>query len=152
VHPPCRRLRRLSKERSFAQPPLVRTLSLWFAVVSVLAAASVVVMRVEGMWDDDVLQLLSLGFCAVSLYVSILGLKGSRDTFVAAEDGLWQHSPGKPSVFLAWQDIGDVSPENVLQRLVVADRSGARRLAIEFHLQNFGELRRIILEKTAERR
>jgi hypothetical protein len=129
----------------------VRTLALWFAIVSALAAASVVVMRLEGMWDDDILQLLSLAFCAVSFYVSILGLRGSRDTFVAAEDGLWQHSPGKPSVFLRWEDVGDVYPENVMQRLVVADRSGERRLAIEFHLQDFGELRRIILEKAGAR-
>jgi len=140
-----------SNERLFVQPPMVRTLALWGAAVSVLAAASIGLMRAEGLWSDNVLQLLSLGFCAISFYVSVLMLRGSRDTFVAADDGLWQHSPGKPSVFLRWQDIGDVYPENVMQRLVVADRSGARRLAIEFHLQGFGELRRIIFEKASGR-
>jgi hypothetical protein len=138
-------------ERSFAQPPLVRTLSIWFAVASALAAVSIVVSRIEGIWTNDLLQLLSLAFCAVSLYVSVLGLRGSRDTFVATEEGLWKHSPGKASEFLRWEDVGDVYPENVMQRLVVADRSGRKRLAIEFHLQDFGELRRIILEKTGER-
>ncbi len=140
-----------SSERTFAQPPLVRTLALQGAVVSVLAAASIVVLRLQGIWQDDVLQLLSLGFCVVSLYVSVAMLKGSSDTFAATKDGLWQHSPGKPSVFLSWEDVGEVYPENVMQRLVVADRRGERRLAIEFHLQGFGELRRIILERARER-
>jgi hypothetical protein len=38
-----------------------------------------------------------------------------------------------------------------MQRLVVVDRSGTHRLAIEFHLQGFGELKRIILERTRGR-
>ena len=134
-------------ERRFAQPPLVGKLALWGAVVTVLAAVTVIAMRVEGLWDNEPLLVLSLAFCAVSLYFSVLGLKGSRDTFVAAEDGLWQHSPGKPSVFLRWEEIGDVYPENVMQRLAVTDRSGRKRLAIEFHVQDYGELRRIILER-----
>jgi hypothetical protein len=137
--------------RSFAQPPLVRTLSIWFAVASALTAVAIVVSRIEGIWTNDLLQFLSLAFCAVSLYVSVLGLRGSRDTFAATEEGLWQHSPGKPSELVCWDEIGDVYPENVMQRLVVADRSGRKRLAIEFHVQEFGELRRIILERSGRR-
>jgi hypothetical protein len=138
-------------ERMFVQPPLVRTLALQGAVVSAIAAVSIVVTRARGLWENDALQLLSVGFCIVSLYVSIAMLKGSRDSFVAAGEGLWQHSPGKPSVLLRWEDIGDVYPENVMQRLIVADRSGTRRVAIEFHVQEFGELRRMILERASKR-
>ena len=49
---------------------------------------------------------------------------------------------------LTSEDVGEVEPQNVMQRLVVTDRSGTHRLLLEFHLQNFGELRRTVIERS----
>lgn len=132
---------------TYAVPGLVRSLALFsvaFCVAGILALLALPFVEPEG---DHRLWIVTglIGFVGC-LYLSILILRGSTDTFAVTDEGLWHLSPGKPPLFLAWEDVAVVEAQNVMQRLVVTDRGGTHRLLLEFHLQNFGELRRAVLD------
>ncbi len=134
--------------RLFAHPPLVRSLSLSGAGFSALFAVLVLLVPIYAPdWNNPLLLAISFLFCVGSIVVSLLMLRSSGDTFEVNDEGLCWRSPGKTPVFLAWDEVGEVHPENVMQRLVVADATGGRRILIEFHLRGFGDLRRIVLDR-----
>lgn len=140
-----------AQARLFAHPPLVRSLALFGAWFSALFAVLVLLVPLYAPdWNNPLLLAISFVFCVGSVAVSLLMLRSSGDTFEVTGDGVCWRSPGKAPVFLAWSDVADVHPENVMQRLVVADAAG-RRILIEFHLRGFGELRRIVLERVRAR-
>lgn len=135
--------------RRFAHPPLVRSLALFGAGFSALFAVLVLLVPLYAPdWNNPLLLAISFVFCVGSIVVSLLMLRSSGDTFEVTEEGIGWLSPGKEPVFLAWREVADVHPENVMQRLVVADAAGRRRILIEFHLRGFGELRRIVLDRS----
>lgn len=135
--------------RRFAHPPMVRSLSLFgvvFSAAGALAALSLPFMRPgENHW-------LLIACCLVvfvpSLVLSVAMARGSSDTVEVTEEGLWYRASTGGSTFIAWDEVGDVQAQNVMQRLLVVDTSGARRIFLEYHLENFGELRKAVLERT----
>lgn len=139
--------------RTFAHPPIVRLLAMLGVVVSLGACLFALALPWlepgENHWLLVLVCLATFGGC---LYVAVAMVRGSHDTIVVTDDGLSQVSPNHPTLFLPWSEIAEVQAQNVMQRLVVADAAGTRRLFLEYHLQGFGELRRIVLERTTQRR
>lgn len=138
--------------KSFAHPPLVRTLGVsaigFFAVVCLFVAS---LPFLEPDKDHRLLVLSCLVVFGACLYVSVAMVRRFRDTVVVADDGLWRHSPGGQSLVIPWNEIAAVEAQNVMQRLVVTDASGSRRIDLEYHLENFGELRRIVMKRIANK-
>ncbi|HXC53512.1 MAG TPA: hypothetical protein VN634_21675 [Candidatus Limnocylindrales bacterium] len=93
--------------------------------------------------------MFSFLFFAVFLFVSVSAVRRSGDVIVVDDDGIRCDSPVRPPVSIRWDEIGDVHAENVMQRLVVCDVTGLRRITAEFHLQDFGVLRRTVFERAA---
>lgn len=135
----------------FAHPPVLKKTAIFTAACSALSAALLMLVPyVAPAWSSPFILVPSFLFCAGSIVWSLFILRSAGDTFEATPEGLRWRSLGKADVFLAWPDVRYVHPQNVMQRLVVEDRSGVRIL-VEFHLRGFGELRRIILERTPGR-
>ena len=85
---------------------------------------------------------------AVPLFVSVSVIRRSGDTIVIDDVGIRSESRRSGAVSIPWDEVGDVAIENVMQRLVVTDTSATRRIAAEFHLNDYGILRRTVLERT----
>jgi hypothetical protein len=136
--------------RTYAHPGLVRRLAMSGILLSTatfVALTAVAVAQPERI--HGVLLAACLATLAVCLVLSVRFVRRSRDTIVVDDTGLWWHSPHRETLGLAWEDIAKVEPQNVMQRLVVSDASGRRRIALEYHLENFGELRRTVIERAA---
>ena len=135
---------------AYAHPALVRNLAILGIAICLVTLVYVLAMpfleTTAGIhWF---LVLCCVATVLACLQAGIAIVKRSRDTIGVAEDGLWWHSPRAGSVFIAWTDVESVEPQNVMQRLIVTDRSGALRIPLEFHLERFGELRREVLERS----
>jgi hypothetical protein len=138
--------------KTYAVPRVIR----WLGISSVLfcAAACVLLLWLPIQRPDQsnwLLAIAGLGVFGCGLYLSLAIVRRSRDTVAVADDGLWYHSPHGPSQFMRWDEIADVHSQNVMQRLVVSDSTRTRTLQLEFHLQEFGDLRRTILERATRR-
>jgi hypothetical protein len=138
--------------RTYAQPPLVRALA---RTGVVLSAGSILFLLALPFLDHGTTSLVLIFCCLVTvlacLVVAIAIVRRSGDLIVVADDGLRCESPNAPPVFIPWNEVGSVVPQNVMQRIVVTDTSGTRRIHLEFHLQRFGELRRAVLERAVRR-
>lgn len=138
-------------DRTYAHPGLVRALAISGIAISLVSILFILALPFLE-WSSGVHWILVVS-CLVTvlacLYAAVLIARRSNDTIVVTGEGLWCRSPNAPPVFIAWDDVGSVVPQNVMQRLVVTDRSGQRRIHLEFHLERFGELRREVLERSA---
>jgi hypothetical protein len=137
---------------AFVHPPLVRRLSVASLVtcaVGCLAALALPLLRPGE--DNTILVVSCLSLFGSCLYLSIDMVRSCGDKVVVTDEGLWNLSPNRPSVFIAWEEIADVCAQNVMQRLVVTDRTGARRIHLEYHLEGFGKLRQAVLDRSARR-
>lgn len=115
--------------------------------VGCLLMIALPLLRPDG--DNALLVVSGLTLFGACLHLSIGMARSSGDKVVVADDGLWNLSPNRPSVFIAWEEIADVCAQNVMQRLVVTDRTGARRIHLEYHLEGFGRLRQAVLHRSA---
>lgn len=138
--------------RTYHHPPLVRALAKWGIVISVGSIAFLLALP----FLDHGTTSLVLVFCClvtvlVCLYAAVGIVRRSGDTIVVDDEGLRCDSPNAPSVAIPWAEVGSVVPQNVMQRLVVTDRTGSRRIHLEYHLERFGELRRTVLDRAGAR-
>jgi hypothetical protein len=137
---------------SYSHPRLFRSLALFGIAFSVVGLAFVLSLPfLEPEADHMLIMICLLPIFAVGLVLGIAMARSSRDTVVVADDGLWYHSPGGPSLFIRWNEITGVQPQNVMQRLLVTDSTGSRRIYLEYQLERFGELRRIVLDRATRR-
>jgi hypothetical protein len=138
------------KSRSFRQPPVLRWLA-WLGVV--LCAPSCPLSLALPFWFPQTVNwpvaLFSFAMFAAGLFVSVSVVRRSTDTVVVDDAGIRCESAWRAPVSIPWNEIGDVEQQNVMQRLVVTDRTGERRIMAEFHLPEFGVLRRTVLERFA---
>ncbi|MFN2425165.1 MAG: hypothetical protein ABR587_01815 [Candidatus Binatia bacterium] len=139
--------------RLFAHPPIFRRLGLWSIWICIAGCLFVLALPVLDPGEDHRLSIiLSLGVFGSCLYSSISMVRRSRDTVEVAADGLHYHCAHAPSLFIGWGEVADVEAQNVMQRLLVSDSTGARKIYLEYHLQEFGDLRRIVLDRTGKDR
>lgn len=139
--------------RIHGHPPLVRRLARWGIGIS--AASALGLLAVPLRWSLGVPHwiLLAAGLASVlaCLKVAVAIDRHADDTVEACDRGLRLRSPRAPEVFLPWHEVASVEPQQLMQRLVVSDAEGRRRIPLEFHLERFGELRREVLERAAHR-
>jgi hypothetical protein len=74
--------------------------------------------------------------------------KRTQDVLQADDLGITRIAPGGCQFRLLWADITAVRPREKLQRLDLYDRSGRPVMLLEYQLQNFNVLRRLVFEKT----
>lgn len=133
-------------ERTYAHPGLVRGLAISGVAIGVASLSGLLALPyLQPGRYSGLLILCCLVAVAAGLLVAVAIARRSRDTIVVTREGLWCRSPAAPPVFIAWSEVGAVEPQNVMQRLVVTDRTGSRRIHLEYHLERFGELRREVL-------
>ncbi len=135
--------------KSFEQPPVVFRLALLGVVLCGLGCPLMLVLPWYAPYAVNwPVAAFSFLFFAIFLFVSVSVVRRSGDVIVVDDAGIRWDSPGRSSVSIPWDDVGDVHNENVMQRLVIAERRGPRRIKAEFHLQEFGVLRRTVLART----
>jgi hypothetical protein len=138
-----------SLPRTFRHPSVVRLLavsSMWLCAGSVLFFVALPFVSPGSM--NPLLLVACILTLAVGFYVAVTVTRSSRERIVVEAGGLRCQSPGGHTVYIPWDEVASVEPENVMQRLLVTDRSGQRTIHLEFHLEDFGELRRIVLERS----
>jgi hypothetical protein len=87
------------------------------------------------------------GFVALSVY----GFLACRAKIAITDEGIWSVTPRKPTVFLNWREISRIEEHRFKQRLVLSDSGGLRQIKVEYQLEEFDELRRIILSRATAR-
>lgn len=122
----------------------------WFGVVlcapsTPLSLALPVVLPNSVNWPVAVFSFLSF---AGGLAVSVSVVLRSRDTLLVDDAGIRCESRRGATVFIPWNEVGNVEQQNVMQRLVITDFTGERRIMAEFHLPEFGVLRRTVFERS----
>ena len=71
-----------------------------------------------------------------------------RDRVAVSSEGIWS-MPGKGgATFTAWSEIANVKANDAQQKLVLADKTGRRRIGLEYQLENFGKLREYVVSHT----
>jgi hypothetical protein len=70
------------------------------------------------------------------------------DTVAVNPEGI-RYLPRKgENTFIAWNNVASVSARDVMQRLVITDLSGRKTIRLEYQLDNFEQLRDIVLRYT----
>lgn len=137
--------------RTFAHPPLVHSLAVFAVAFFFTGILSVLALPLVRPGEGSRLLIVAcLASFLASLQASVLFLRRSREVIVVADDGLSCRSPAGEAVSIPWAEIASVKAQNVMQRLLVQDAQGTRRIHLEYHLQDYGELRRIVLERSGE--
>lgn len=137
---------------TFVHPPLVRRLAVSSMVTCAAGCLAALALPLLRPGENNTLLVVScLSLFGSCLYLSLDMVRSCGDRIVVADDGLRNLSPNRPSVFIAWEEIADVCAQNVMQRLVVTDRTGERRIHLEYHLEGFGRLRQVVLDRSQRR-
>jgi hypothetical protein len=75
-----------------------------------------------------------------------------RDSVAVNADGVWYLPRKGEPTFIAWVDVANVKVDDPMQRLVLFDSTGSRRIRLEYQLENFGQLRDFVVAHTASDR
>lgn len=77
-------------------------------------------------------------------------IRKSWDRVAVDDAGIW-YLPHKASpVLLRWEEIASVEAREIgMQRLMLSDASGFKKIKLEYHLENFDKLCDIVLTRTA---
>jgi hypothetical protein len=135
--------------RSFRQPPMFRRLA-WVGIMLAAPACplSLVLPYLLPQSVNWPTALFSFVMFAAGLWAGIAFVRRTGDVITVDDAGVRCDSPRATEVFIPWSEVGDVETQNVMQRLKVTDESGGRWIFAEFHLEDFGMLRRTLLERT----
>jgi hypothetical protein len=76
----------------------------------------------------------------------------SRDTVAVNADGLWYLQRKGSTTFIAWSEVGSVTARDGVQRLVVTDVTGTKKIRFEYQLENFEKLRAFVVEHSVAAR
>lgn len=122
--------------------------ALFFTGFLIFALLLPVIEPNEGIWIVSVLCAAVFGpLTAMTIPV----LRGMWDVVSVGPEGIRLQRPKKPEEFLRWSEIAEVRSRDGLQRLEIFDWDGRLRIRIEYQLENFPELDRIIRERTSGR-
>jgi hypothetical protein len=80
----------------------------------------------------------------VMLPMSILAYRTGqrcRDSVAVSSTGVWYLPRKDRPTYMPWSEVATVRAEDTWQRLLLLDCTGAKRIRLEYQLQNFGQLR-----------
>lgn len=112
--------------------------------------AVVLSWRAEARAVSWIMAICAIAFLAFA-FLCFLSWRACRRSVSIDPNGICLISPRAPDLFLRWDEIAAVKERPLMQRLVVSDLSGCRRINLEYQLRDFEELRRILLELTRSR-
>lgn len=92
-----------------------------------------------------------IAFFGWILRFAIDAARRSKDEIQTRREGLEYRPHQALSQLLLWDEISNLKEHPYLQHLVAMDRSGTRKIKLEYQLENFDSLREIILEKAQNR-
>ncbi len=121
----------------------------WVGLAGALALAAALLL-VPGLvferWYFKVVAAVAFMAYALDCW---LGLVRSRDVYVVFEEGVVLRVPGRAQRSVLWAEVAAVRERRTLRRLELLDARGARLLALDCDVAEFGRLRRLVLERTA---
>ena len=85
----------------------------------------------------------SFGAAAIQIF------NRSRDRVAVSADGIWYLARTGAITFIAWSEVGSVGARDVMQRIVITDTTGIRRIRLEYQLEDFEKLRALVLRYSA---
>jgi hypothetical protein len=89
----------------------------------------------------------AIGMTVLGFYV----FKTARGGVATADEGIWWIYPEEPSVFLAWREISEIRERSYLKCLVLSDSTRVRQIRVEYQVDDFNDLRELILSKATSR-
>lgn len=118
----------------------------FFATLSVLTFLAMTVFSAAntGSWAIGV---LSLAFLLIGVLLAYDSFR-LRYSVAVSPQGIWYLPPSPQPIHLAWNEVGNVRANDVMQWLVVKDVSGIRGFRVDYQVENFSELRDLILKNT----
>lgn len=124
---------------------LVLASALLFFALAGLACAALLADRAHSI-AIALPTLLVLGPLGV---LSLRSFGRFRDRVAINSEGIWYLPRSGEPTFIAWADVVSVSAHDNRQRLVLCDSTGKKTVRLEYQLQNFSELRDLVLRQTA---
>ena len=116
-----------------------------------LLGAALLVIPAEKDRNPESTRLIAL--MCMGLFGFLAGLAANslkkipRADITADDDGLWHTHDGKTRGLLRWTDIGRIRERAGQQCLEIYDRTGRRRIRVEYQVTQFEILRQMICEK-----
>ena len=80
---------------------------------------------------------------------SLRSFRRFRDSVAVTSDGAWYLPRKGDPTFLAWGDVATMKVDDTMQRLVLLDATGTRRIRMEYQIERFGQLRDFVVSHTA---
>ena len=129
----------------------------WFMLFLTFASCGFLVFGIIGQLNDLNHFSLTLMVLYVALFGTLTGLClqmlwGCTVTVAVNSDGIWGLPRSAAVTFIRWSDVGSVRALDVVQRLVVRDTTGNKKIKLEYQLENFEKLRAFVLEHSAAAR
>jgi hypothetical protein len=75
----------------------------------------------------------------------VKGFSRMRASIAVDGHGIWYIPRDAPPAYMAWSDVARLEAHDTMQRLVLVDLTGMRRIILEYQLCNFEHLRAFIL-------
>lgn len=138
---------------SFGFPPRVK----WLARMAAVLSGTFIALAVAAPAIDPA----QTQVCAIVAAIAVLTceemtalhlLRHSTDVFAVSKDGIW-HLPRQGQVaFIAWCEVVSVTARDRARRLVIKDATGRKRINLDYQLENFEELRELVLHHSTPAR
>lgn len=78
-------------------------------------------------------------------------LRTCRMVVAITEESICYGVPSHTLVELLWVEVSSLKECHFRQRLLIANRTGDRKINLEYQLENFGDLLAVVLKKTRNR-
>lgn len=93
--------------------------------------------------------LMSLLILGLAVYC-VRAMLRARGEVVVDESGVWWMVGRRPPTSIAWSDVQSLRADDLMQRLIVSDRTSRRTIKMEYQLDRFADLRAFVLAHTAD--
>ena len=113
------------------------------------AAFGVVLADVKPARGSLVTALCGLVFFGSLAAMSLSAFGRFRDRVAVSSTGIWYLPRKGQATCIAWSEVASVEAHETQQRLILRDAAGTRKIRLEYQLEDFSELREIVLRHTA---
>lgn len=126
---------------------------LFFGSLFFGAAAIAMIVMLHAKPDAEsavVARLVGASIMAAFSFLAFRSFLRFRDGVAVDNTGIWYRPKKGIPTYIAWAEVAAVETHESMQRLVVRDLSGARRIRLEYQLENFAQLREFVLSHVSD--
>jgi hypothetical protein len=126
----------------------------WFMLLSSFLFGGFLIFVLAGRMEEPPSVSPSLAIASVLVFgtLGVLALRcfvRFRDSVAVNSEGIWYIRPTRESTFMAWGEVANVEAHDLQQRLVIVGATNSAKIKVEYQLDNFSQLRDLILKYTA---